>query len=67
MLIFEQAKDLLVKNCFEDGGSMCPFQPLVYIWDLEYILCVSREKFHLTIYVEKARVLRSNLTMFRPC
>ena len=67
MLIFEQAKDLLVKNCFEDGGSMCPFQPLVYIWDLEYILCVSRKKFHLTIYVEKARVLRSNLTMFRPC
>ena len=34
MLTFEQAKDL-VKNCFEDGGSMCPFQPLVYIRDLE--------------------------------
>ena len=30
-------------------------------------LSVSREKFHGTIYVEKARVLRSNLTMFRPC
>ena len=30
-------------------------------------LSVSREKFHVTIYVEKARVLRSNLTMFRPC
>ena len=30
-------------------------------------LSVSREKFHVTIYVEKARDLRSNLTMFRPC
>ena len=30
-------------------------------------LSVSREKFHVTSYVEKARVLRSNLTMFRPC
>ena len=34
MLIFEQAKDLVTKS-FEGGGSMCPFQPLVYIWDLE--------------------------------
>ena len=41
------------------------FQPLVYIRDLECD-CVSREKFHVTIYVEKARVLRSNLMMFRP-
>ena len=30
-------------------------------------LLVSREKFHATIYVEKARGLRSNLMMFRPC
>ena len=67
MLISEQAKDL-VKNCVEGGGCMSPFQPLVYIRDLEQIDCrVSREKFHVTIYVEKARVLRSNLTMFRPC
>ena len=34
MLISEQAKDL-VKNCVEGGGSMCLFQPLVYIRDLE--------------------------------
>ena len=27
---------------------------------------MSREKFHVTIYVEKARVLRSNLTLFGP-
>ena len=33
-LISDQAKDL-VKNCFEGGGSMSPFQPLVYIRDLE--------------------------------
>ena len=30
-------------------------------------LSVSREKFHVTIYVGKARDLRSNLMMFRPC
>ena len=30
MLISDQAKDL-VKNCFEGGGCMSPFQPLVYI------------------------------------
>ena len=34
MLISEQAKDL-VKNCVEGGGNMSPFQPLVYIQDLE--------------------------------
>ena len=34
MLIFEQANDL-VKNCFEDGVSMSPFQALVYFRDLE--------------------------------
>ena len=34
MLISEQAKDL-VKNCVEGGGHMSPFQPLVYIRDLE--------------------------------
>ena len=61
ILISDQFKDL-VKNCFEGGGSMSPFQPLVYIRDHEQIDCVSREKFHVTIYVEKARVLRSNLT-----
>ena len=33
MLISEQAK-YLVKNCVEGGGHMCPFQPLVYIRDL---------------------------------
>ena len=30
-------------------------------------LSVSREKFHVTIYVEKTKVLRSNLPMFCPC
>ena len=30
MLISDQAKDL-VKNCFEGGGCISPFQPLVYI------------------------------------
>ena len=34
MLISDQAKDL-VKTCVEGGGCMSPFQPLVYIWDLE--------------------------------
>ena len=34
MLICDQAKDL-VKNCFEGGGYMSPFQPLVYNRDLE--------------------------------
>ena len=36
-------------------------------WILNNRLSVSREKFHVMIYVEKARRLRSNLTMFRPC
>ena len=34
MLLSDQAKDV-VKNCFEGGGSMSPFQPMVYIRDLE--------------------------------
>ena len=34
MLISDQAKEL-VKNCVEGGGCMSPFQPLVYIRDLE--------------------------------
>ena len=34
MLISDQAKDL-VKNCVEGRGCMSPFQPLVYIQDLE--------------------------------
>ena len=38
MLISDQAKDL-VKNCVEGGGCMSPFQPLVYIRDLEQIDC----------------------------
>ena len=36
MLISDQAKDL-VKNCVEGGGCMSPFQPLVYIRDLESV------------------------------
>ena len=35
MLISDQAK-FLVKKCFKGGGSMSPFQPLVYIRDLEH-------------------------------
>ena len=67
MLISDQAKDLL-KNCFEGRGCMSPFQLLVHIRDLEFNrLSVSREKLHVTIYVEKARVLQGNLTMFRLC
>ena len=54
LLISDQAKDL-VENWFEGGGSMSPFQPLVYIPDLEEIDCVIGEKFHVTIYVEKGR------------
>ena len=34
MLISDQAKDL-IKKCVEGGGCMSPFQPLVYIRDLE--------------------------------
>ena len=35
MLISDQAKEL-VKNCWEGGGGvLSPFQPLVYIRDLE--------------------------------
>ena len=34
MLISDQGKDL-VKKSLEGGGSMSPFQPLVYIRDLE--------------------------------
>ena len=34
MLISDRAKEL-VKNCLEDGGSMSPFQLLVYIQDRE--------------------------------
>ena len=34
MLISDQAK-VLVKNCFEGRFSVCPFQPLVDIRDLE--------------------------------
>ena len=64
MLISEQAK-FFVKNCFEVGGSMSPFQPLVYIRDLELIDCMNRS-FHATIYVEKTRALRSNLTNVSP-
>ena len=32
--ISDQAKDI-VKNCLEDGDCISPFQPLVYIRDLE--------------------------------
>ena len=32
--ISDQAKDI-VKSCLEDGDCMFPFQPLVYIRDLE--------------------------------
>ena len=35
MLISDQAKDVFVKNCLEGGDCMSPFQPLVYIQDLE--------------------------------
>ena len=35
MLISDQAKDVFVKNCLEGGDCMSPFQPLVYIEDLE--------------------------------
>ena len=38
MLISDQAKDL-VKNCVEGGGCMSPFQPLVYVQDLELMDC----------------------------
>ena len=41
---------------------MSPFQPLVYIQDLEQIDCVTREKFQSTIYVQNATVFPSNLT-----
>ena len=34
MLVSDQAKDL-EKNCVQGGGCMSPFQPLVYIRDLE--------------------------------
>ena len=34
MLTSDQAKDF-VKNCLEGGGAMSPFQPLIYIRDLE--------------------------------
>ena len=44
---------------------MSPFQTLVYIRDLKQIDCVNRS-FHATIYIEKARVLRSNLTNVSP-
>ena len=43
MLISGQAKDL-VKICVEGGGCMSPFQPLVYIRDLELIDCQWVEK-----------------------
>ena len=64
MLISDQAK-FFVKNCCEGEGSMSPFQTLVYIRDLKQIDCVNRS-FHATIYIEKARVLRSNLTNVSP-
>ena len=41
MLISDHAKDF-VKYCLEGGGLMSPFQPLVYIKDLEG-LCESRK------------------------
>ena len=47
----------------EGGGCMSPVHPGSWINRLS----VSREKYHVTIYEEKVRVLRSNLTMFRPC
>ena len=66
MLISDQAKDL-VKNCFEGEGCVSFSTAGLYPGSSISRLSVSREKFHVTIYVEKARVLRSNLTMFRPC
>ena len=38
MLTSDQVKDY-VKNCFEGGGCMSSFQPLVYVRDLESIDC----------------------------
>ena len=65
MLISDQAKDL--KIVLKAGAPSVLF----YRWCTPGILhksTVWAEKIiHVTIYVKKARVLRSNLTMFRPC
>ena len=67
MLISDQAKDL-VKNCFEDGGLHVSFSTSgLHPGSWINRQSVSREKFHMTICVDKGRVLRSNLTMFRLC
>ena len=65
MLISDQAKDL--KIVLKAGAPSVLF----YRWCTPGILhksTVWAEKIiHVTIYVKKARVLRSNLTIFRPC
>ena len=61
MLISDQAKDLVKKLCGRWGLHVSFSTAGLHPGS------VSREMFHVTIYVEKARVLRSNLTMFRPC
>ena len=59
MLISHQVKDL-VKNCFEGEGLHVSLSATgLHLGSY----CLSREKFHVTIYVGKGRVLRSNLTV----
>ena len=61
MLICDRAKELVKKLCGRRGLHVSFLTAGLHPGS------VSREMFHVTIYVEKARVLRSNLTMFRPC
>ena len=65
MLLSDQAK-YLVKIVLRVGAVCLLFKRCFTTWILNKST-VSREKFHVTIPMEKARVLRSNLTMFRPC
>ena len=67
MLISDQAKDLDKKLC----GRWGLYVHLFNRWFTSGILNKStgwvEKSFHTTMYVEKARVFRSNITMFRSC
>ena len=62
MPISDQAKDV-VKNCY----TVCLlFNRLFTSVILNKSTVWVEKSFHAPMYVEKARIFRSNLTMFRP-
>ena len=67
MLISDQAKDLGKKLCGRWGLYLHLFNRWFTSGILNKPTGWVEKSFHATMYVEKARVFRSNITMFRSC